>query len=199
MPNFINVPSDSSNALQNWPSLSVRANPVYITHQKPDYFSARWKRWIFNNHGSDMVTLLFRWPLRANFPRRLFLLNKLLRKSHNLQFDGRTDFLFTRSEMERAAGGDRALIGKELRITGKVMDWFYNTTAVGNVLNSSLWQPCNRCYNKCLVPRTEPKVPSTPTDFRSTFVPSFGDHDLVTGAVRLRSNPLIRLLYWTLK
>ena len=48
-----------------------------------------------------------------------------------LQFDSRTDFLFTREEMEAVAGGPNALIGKELRITGSVMDWFYNTTAVG--------------------------------------------------------------------
>lgn len=33
--------------------------------------------------------------------------------------------------MEQAAGGPNALIGKELRITGSVLDWFYNTTSVG--------------------------------------------------------------------
>lgn len=33
--------------------------------------------------------------------------------------------------MEAVAGGPSALIGKELRITGMVMDWFYNTTALG--------------------------------------------------------------------
>jgi len=34
--------------------------------------------------------------------------------------------------MERAAGGDQALVGKELKITATVLDWFENTTAAGH-------------------------------------------------------------------
>lgn len=33
--------------------------------------------------------------------------------------------------MEQRAGGPTSLLGKELRITAYVQDWFYNTTSVG--------------------------------------------------------------------
>lgn len=33
--------------------------------------------------------------------------------------------------MEDLAGGPHSLIGKELKVTGKVQDWYYNTTSEG--------------------------------------------------------------------
>ncbi|XP_067928326.1 CD109 antigen-like [Watersipora subatra] len=43
-------------------------------------------------------------------------------------FDGRTDFMFNRQEMSE---NPNTLVGKELRVTARVLDWFYNTTSIG--------------------------------------------------------------------
>ena len=49
-----------------------------------------------------------------------------------LQFDHQATFDFTRDELLAAiGGGESGLIGKQLKATAKVKDWFFNTTAGG--------------------------------------------------------------------
>lgn len=42
------------------------------------------------------------------------------------------EFAFGRQEMEAKAGGPRSLIGKELKVTLTVQDWFFNHTGSGS-------------------------------------------------------------------
>lgn len=47
------------------------------------------------------------------------------------KFEGQADFLFTREEMEAVVGGENSLIGKELKVSGLVRDWWLNDTSSG--------------------------------------------------------------------
>ena len=48
-----------------------------------------------------------------------------------LKFEDRARFMFSRQEMEALVGGEISLIGKELKVTGLVKDWWLNDTASG--------------------------------------------------------------------
>lgn len=56
------------------------------------------------------------------------LLSKFAPLFSFLQFNGRAEFLFTRQEMVSIVG-ENGLMGKELKVTGYVQDWWMNNTA----------------------------------------------------------------------
>ena len=49
-----------------------------------------------------------------------------------MQFTGTTDFIFSREEMEAVAGGPHSLVGKELKVTLTVQDWWIKGTGSGS-------------------------------------------------------------------